>query len=129
MEFGETWATGLAPTRIPEAKKMFGEAGSLLNGDRWTMVTHEGTKLPRNRSSWMGHHQSERPYVSLQQRHQPDYGRKHDRVPDDRFEDVGFLAELMRGSGGDADALSVDHLAHHAAGRIGGANENLSLPR
>ena len=50
-----------------------------------------------------------------------------DAVPDDRLEDVGLLAELMRGGRGHADALGVDHLAHDAAGAVGGADQHLGL--
>ena len=48
-------------------------------------------------------------------------------MPEDRLEDVGFAAKLMRCRGGDADTLCVDHFAHDAAGAVGRANEHLGL--
>ncbi len=48
-------------------------------------------------------------------------------MPEHGFEDVGFAPELMSRCGGHANALSVDHFAHHAARAVGRANQRLRL--
>src|ERR1700676_3236626 len=53
-----------------------------------------------------------------------DDGGQGYRVPEDEAEDGAFLADLVGGGGGDADGLGVDHLAHDAAGAVGGAHED-----
>src|SRR5262245_21666502 len=62
------------------------------------------------------HEQREGIDVCLEEGDRADDGGKGDAVPDDRLEDVGLLADLVGGGGGDADRLSIDHLAHDAAG-------------
>src|SRR4051794_7865183 len=53
------------------------------------------------------HQTREREQVRLEHRDDADDGGEQDAMPDDGLEDVGFLAELMRGGRGDADALRV----------------------
>ena len=57
----------------------------------------------------------------------PTTDAQNDAVPYDGLENVRLLAELMRGGGSHANALGVDHLAHDAAGAVGGANQYLGL--
>src|SRR5262245_43774722 len=66
--------------------------------------------------------------VGLKQRQDADDGGEDDAMPDDRFEDVRLLANLVGGGGGHADTLGVDHLAHDAASAVGGADQYLSMP-
>ena len=65
--------------------------------------------------------------VGLEEGDEADDGGEDDAVPEDSFENVGFFPDLMGGGGRNADALSVDHFAHDAAGAVGSANEHLQL--
>src|SRR6516225_8801579 len=74
-----------------------------------------------------GNHASKRPAKSLKKRKQAHESCQENAVPHDSLKNIGFPPELMGCSGGDTDALSIDHLAHDAARAIGGANQRLRL--
>src|SRR6266568_930405 len=62
--------------------------------------------------------------IGLQERDEPDHRRSGERVPEHRAEDgperMGSLVRIVVAGGtGDHDRLSVDHLAHDDARRVG----------
>src|SRR5437016_10927856 len=73
------------------------------------------------------HQKRQRVDIGLEQSQPADNHCQKDTVPEDCLEDVGLLAQLMGGRGGDADALSVDHLPHYSPRAVGRANQNLRL--
>src|SRR5215470_6926701 len=50
--------------------------------------------------------------VGIEHNNQAHDRAQGDRVPDDEAEDHAFVAHLVRSGGGDANRLSVYHLAH-----------------
>src|ERR1700674_3620084 len=62
--------------------------------------------------------------IRLQERDEPDHRGSGDRMPEHRAEDRpermgSFVRIVVAGGTGDHDGLSVDHLSHDAARRVG----------
>src|SRR5262249_26133321 len=62
--------------------------------------------------------------VGREEYEQADQDGEGEAVKEDVAQNAPFLAVPARRGAGDDDALGVDHLAHHAAGAVGGGHQH-----
>src|SRR5260370_24561280 len=69
-------------------------------------------------------HRRERIDIGLQHHEDADKASQRDRMLEHEAQNSAFMPIPVGGGGGDHDRLRVDHLAHHAAGGVGGAHQH-----
>jgi len=85
-------------------------------------VARGSCRLPLPAALFQNHHR-ERIDVGLQRHQHADEAGQHDRMQEDVAQDRTLVAVPVGRGRGDDDRLRVDHLAHDAAGRVGGRHQ------
>ena len=68
-------------------------------------------------------------HVGLEHRQQPHEAREHEAVDEDTPQDLALAADRSHARRADRQVLRADHLAHHAAGAVGGGGQQRVDPR
>src|SRR5882724_1148434 len=108
------------PFVCPNKKSGLTPAVSSRHSPLYTIAYCVSRLLNEGQAMWY----QAREHVCVQHYDNPHDRGQRDRVPEDKPENLAFIAQLVGGGGGDNDGLCVHHFAHHTASAVGRAHQD-----